>query len=219
MNKLPMLAAAVAVDVMKKTKRHQKRREQRKLMTLTPPAASARATPTATPQAAVMETETEIMTKPARVETDPLPKPKDHGEICPPTAEPNLIMNGFTGKLQKVPTLPRMLRSVTTGLPYDKAKEKYLLWRIFILQDCKGPGGVNFRKGDTATVTGDVAHELVRNFLAEIEDPKVQEEEEIIKKAEKLGLPPTVREIVAEARRKPNRPMRSPGPDIAPLPL
>jgi hypothetical protein len=153
------------------------------------------------------KTKSEIMTAPARVETEPYrPKPKDHGEIGPSTAEPNLILNDRTGEYQKPPVIPRVLRTVTIGLPYDKAKEKYGLWRIKIFLDCKGPNGLDFRKGDTATVTGDLAHELARNFQAEIDDPKILEEEEIIRKAEKLGLPKTVREIAAFARKKPNRP-------------
>jgi len=135
---------------------------------------------------------TEIMTAPARVE----PKPKNHGVIGKPPDDPTE---------PKKTVLPRQLRYVTLGLGFKKAEELYGIWSVRIIKDCMGPDGVVLRVGDTAKLTGDLVHELVMNFCAEVQDPRIAEEAAIIEKAKKLGMPQTVREIAAFAP-KPKKP-------------
>ena len=87
------------------------------------------------------------------------------------------------------------------NLPYDEALDRYGLWKVTIKKNCYVHGKL-LRPGDTAELTGDVVQALVGMGKAEINEPKMAEEADIIDKAAALGLPQKIRELAAFARPK-----------------
>jgi hypothetical protein len=126
-----------------------------------------------------------------------------------PAARPQKSWGQIFPKVPKGPQLPQLpivLRGggMILNLPAEEARERYGLWKTKILSRSCVYGQI-LEPGDTAELTGDVVFTLVCQGTAEVSDPKMKEEADIINKAAEFGLPQKIRELASFAMPKKDR--------------